>query len=71
MPSTAFYLPDELQDRVGEKIIGLGVLDLARGALRFDLVCPEGMIRHNALDHPVYPKHAEAARLTAHAATGT
>jgi len=71
VPSTAFYLPDELQDRVGEKITGLGVLDLARGALRFDLVCPDGMSRHSALDHPVYPKHVEArARLAARAPTG-
>ena len=45
---------------MGEKITGLGVLDLARGALRFDLVCPDGMSRHSALDHPVYPKHVEA-----------
>ncbi len=56
VPSTAFYLPDEIQDRVGEKITGLGVLELSRGAYRFHLVCPDGMARYNALDHPFYPE---------------
>jgi hypothetical protein len=66
LPSTAFYVPDELQDRVGEKVTGLGVLDLARRDCRFHLVCPEGVGRHNVLDHPVYPEIVEAgARLAA------
>ena len=51
VPSTAFYLPDEVQDRVGEKVTGLGVLDLAPDRLRFHLVCPEGVLRNNLLDH--------------------
>jgi 3',5'-cyclic AMP phosphodiesterase CpdA len=64
VPSTAFFLPDELQDRVGEKVTGLGVIDLTRERARFHLVCPEGVTRHSALDHPVYPKLVEArARL--------
>jgi hypothetical protein len=64
VPSTAFFLPDEIQDRIGEKITGLAVLDLAEGRTRITLVCPDGVVRHNALDHPVYPKLVEArARL--------
>ena len=56
VPSTAYYLPDEIQDRVGEKITGLGMLELSRGVYRFHLVCPDGVSRHSALDHPVYPE---------------
>jgi 3',5'-cyclic AMP phosphodiesterase CpdA len=56
VPSTAFYLPDEIQDRVGENVTGVGVLELSRDALRFHLVCPDGVERHSALDHPVYPE---------------
>jgi hypothetical protein len=50
VPSTAFFLPDELQDRVGEKVTGLGVIDLTRARAHFHLVCPEGVTRHSALD---------------------
>jgi len=53
VPSTAFYLPDEMQDRVGEKITGLGVMDLGADRFGFHLVCPEGVRRHSALDHPL------------------
>jgi 3',5'-cyclic AMP phosphodiesterase CpdA len=64
IPSTAFFLPDELQDRIGEKVTGIGMIELAPDRLRFHLVCPEGVTRHNALDHPVYPRLVEArARL--------
>lgn len=66
VPSTAFFLPDELQDRIGEKVTGIGMIELAANRLRFHLVCPDGVARHSALEHPVYPKHAEArARLRA------
>jgi 3',5'-cyclic AMP phosphodiesterase CpdA len=62
LPSTAYFMPDEVQDRVGEKITGVGVLELADGAMQFHLVCPEGLLRHSSFDHPVYPKMVEAAR---------
>ena len=62
LPSTAYFMPDEVQDRIGEKVTGLGVLDLTRGALQFHLVCPEGLLRHSSFDHPVYPRMVEAAR---------
>jgi hypothetical protein len=29
VPSTAFFLPDTIQERVGEKITGLGLLELS------------------------------------------
>jgi 3',5'-cyclic AMP phosphodiesterase CpdA len=64
LPSTAFYLPDELQERLGEKVTGLGVLDLTPGGLRFHLVCPEGVVRNSALDHPVYPELVRARLAT-------
>jgi 3',5'-cyclic AMP phosphodiesterase CpdA len=47
MPSSGFVLPDDMQARVGEKVVGLGVLDLDGGSMRFDLWCPDGMIRHD------------------------
>ncbi|MEI7465712.1 MAG: metallophosphoesterase [Burkholderiales bacterium] len=52
MPSTAFILPDDMQMRIGEKLVGIGVLDLDQDAARFDLWCPDGMKRHDvsALD---------------------
>lgn len=66
MPSTAFVLPDGLQERIGEKLTGIGMIELTPGDLRVHLVCPEGVICHSALDHPVYPKLVAArARLRA------
>ena len=66
VPSTAFFLPDELQERIGEKVTGIGMLELGPDRLRFHLVCPDGVARHSALEHPVYPKHVQArARLFA------
>ena len=47
MPSTAFILPDDMQTRIGEKLVGIGLLDLSDGAACFDLWCPDGMTRHD------------------------
>lgn len=47
MPSTAFILPDDLQTRIGEKLVGIGLLDLSSEVARFDLWCPDGMSRHD------------------------
>lgn len=50
MPSSGFVLPDDMQARVGEKVVGIGVLELdendAAAEPRFDLWCPDGMTRH-------------------------
>lgn len=47
VPSTAYRFSDEMQEKVGEKIVGLGLLELgaedAPGGVRFDLVSPQGM----------------------------
>jgi len=47
IPSAAFILPDDMQARVGEKLVGIGLLDLSGDAARFDLWCPDGMVRHD------------------------
>ncbi len=47
MPSTAFVLPDAMQARIGEKLVGIGMLDLGDGPARFDLWCPDGISRHD------------------------
>jgi predicted phosphodiesterase len=47
MPSIAFVIPDEMQTRIGEKLVGIGLLDLSEGTARFDLWCPDGMTRHD------------------------
>jgi 3',5'-cyclic AMP phosphodiesterase CpdA len=65
VPSTAYYLPDEIQERIGEKVTGLGVLDLGPRDLGFHLVCPDGVARHSILEHPVYPDVANRPRLRA------
>lgn len=62
VPSTAYYLPDEIQERIGEKVTGVGVLEVAPATLAFHLVCPEGVVRHSLLDHPVYPDVATRPR---------
>jgi 3',5'-cyclic AMP phosphodiesterase CpdA len=63
VPSTAYYLPDEIQERIGEKVTGVGVLELEPAHLRFHLVCPDGVVRNSILDHPVYPDVASRPRL--------
>lgn len=47
MPSAAFILPDDMQNRIGEKLVGIGLLDLSDGMARVDLWCPDGMTRHD------------------------
>jgi len=56
-PSTAFWIPDELQERIGEKVLGVLALDLAETTHRFYPVTSAGLISHNLADHPdVYPE---------------
>jgi 3',5'-cyclic AMP phosphodiesterase CpdA len=71
LPSTAFFLPDDVQERIGEKITGLALIELAGDRASVHLVCPDGVQRHDALDQPVYPKLAAArARLRSHLGAG-
>jgi 3',5'-cyclic AMP phosphodiesterase CpdA len=46
MPSSGFILPDHMQPRVGEKVVGVGILDLNDDGAGFDLWCADGMLRH-------------------------
>jgi len=47
VPSSAFVLPDDMQVRVGEKVVGIGMVDLSGSVARFDLWCPDEMKRHD------------------------
>ena len=69
-PSTAFCLPDAMQERIGDKTVGVLTLELTEAGHRLEAVTPPGVVRHNILDHPeVYPGLAELkARLAATAA---
>ena len=72
MPSTAFVLPDTMQARVGEKIVGLGLLDIAGGSARIDVLVPDGMTRHQLTDLPVFDELArEATHVPAGAPQGS
>ena len=64
MPSSAFVLPDAMQARVGEKLVGVGLLELGRETLRFDLWCPDGMIRHDLSAMAVFSDLAGAETRT-------
>lgn len=46
MPPAAFIVPDDMQGRVGEKLVGIGLLDFRNEAARLDLWCPDGRVRH-------------------------
>lgn len=61
MPSTAFVLPDTMQPRVGEKVVGLGLLDITGGSARIDLLVPDGMTRHQLTELPVFDELAHDA----------
>lgn len=54
LPSTAFVLPDDIQARVGEKLVGIGLLDLDDSGARLDLWCPDGMSRHEVTALPFF-----------------
>lgn len=60
VPSSAFVLPDHMQPRVGEKVVGLGLLQLREGPAAFDLWCADGMVRHDVCDLQVFRQRATA-----------
>jgi 3',5'-cyclic AMP phosphodiesterase CpdA len=58
-PSTAFLIPDGLQERIGDKIQGAMLLTLSATGHRFTLAGPPGLTQHDLLDHAaVYPQLA-------------
>lgn len=58
VPSSAFVLPDHMQSRIGEKVVGLGLLTLEFGTAAFDLWCTDGMVRHSVSDLRVFQELA-------------
>jgi len=66
MPSSGFVLPDAMQPRIGEKLVGIGLLALGPGEMDFDLWCPDGMVRHDLSALPVFLSLG-AAQSTHHA----
>jgi hypothetical protein len=54
IPSTAFFFRDSIQEPVGEKVTGLGLLELNGEGYRFDLVCPDCLVRNNVVEQPFY-----------------
>lgn len=62
-PSCAFILPDHVQAPVGEKVVGLTLVELADGEARAQVVVPPGVRRHDVFDHPeIYPEVAALKR---------
>lgn len=57
VPSASFCVPDALQSRVGEKVVGIMELELTGdGAYCFAAPVLEGLVRHNLLDREeIYP----------------
>lgn len=66
MPSSGFVLPDQMQARVGEKLVGVGLLELNGNTMAFDLWCPDGMIRYE-----LPPMTALRAMFTGHGVDAT
>ena len=58
LPSSGFVLPDAMQARVGEKLVGLGLLGLDEEEMRFDVWCPDGMVRHDLAALSVFQAQA-------------
>ena len=54
VPSSAFVFPDSMQERIGEKLTAIGLLDLSPEGWRFDLVCADGMEQHDLIDYPMF-----------------
>jgi 3',5'-cyclic AMP phosphodiesterase CpdA len=57
VPSTSFCIPDAVQEKIGEKVVGLVVLELDGERFSATFVEPDGMIRHNLMEYEaVYPQ---------------
>ena len=65
MPSSGFLLPDRMQPRIGEKVVGIGLLELDDDdeAPRFDLWCPDGMTRHELPAMAVFGELAASSNI--------
>lgn len=47
LPSCAFIIPDPHQERFGEKIVGVAVLELEGDSFRLDVVAADGLVAHD------------------------
>lgn len=57
VPSTAFCIPDAVQEPIGQKIVGVMLLSLDGNSHQAHVINIEGMQRHNLLDQTtVYPQ---------------
>lgn len=53
MPSASFCMPDGMQERIGDKVVGIRVLDLAPdGTYRLTTPDVPGLRLHNVVHHP-------------------
>ncbi|MDB5968975.1 MAG: hypothetical protein JWQ90_1425 [Hydrocarboniphaga sp.] len=63
VPSTAFVIPDAMQEHIGDKRVGVTSLQLSDSAHRFGIIEPPGLIAHSLLDlESVYPEVAAVKR---------
>jgi predicted phosphodiesterase len=63
LPSTAFVIPDALQERIGDKVTGAAMLDLRSDGYDIAFVKPTGMADCDLVDHPhVYPQIDDLSR---------
>lgn len=53
LPSSLGTLLDHEQGRIGEKLVGVGLLDLGQHEMGFELWCPDGITRHHAIRLPI------------------
>lgn len=57
VPSTSFCIPDAVQPRLGDKIVGAAMLELRSNSFSLEFFTPPGMVRHNLLHlHDLYPQ---------------
>lgn len=56
-PSSAFLIPDTIQERIGDKVVGVMILSLTPDGHAFDFVEPNGVGQHSIGDHlQLYPQ---------------
>jgi hypothetical protein len=61
LPSTAYIFPDRRQERIGEKVTGLGVLEISGEDYRVELVSPPEVRQHNLSHHLLLHAATKAA----------
>jgi hypothetical protein len=59
VPSTAYYIPDSIQERIGDEIVGVATLELSDTGHHFAVTTPDGLVKHSLAHFPeVYPSLA-------------